>query len=334
MPPAKAPTQPFVGIDLGGTNVQLGVVSPDLRLIGSAKRKTKAEEGLEGVLGRIISGVEECAKAAGVAMSDLGGVGIGAPGAVDAVRGIVIEAVNLRWDDVPLAEILTKRLKMPVYLDNDVNVAVYGENKLGSGKNAKHCLGIWAGTGIGGGLILNGQMYYGGYLTAGEIGHTILFPNMPRGERSLEQNCSRTTIVDRLVRLIKANQKSKLVEEVGGDLSNIKSKALGRCYEAGDKLVCEVIDSAADLLGIAAANAVTLLSLERVIIGGGLTEAVGKPFVDRIARSFREHVFPEELRKVEIVASHLEDNAGVFGAALIAMERSMEIKPAEKQEKK
>lgn len=319
------PPKPFVGIDLGGTNIQFGVVSADLKLIGEAKRKTKAEEKLDGVLSRIEAGIEEACGEAGIETGDLGGIGIGAPGAVDPVKGIVLEAVNLRWDDVPLAEILTKRLKIKTYLDNDVNVAVYGENKLGAGKNAKNLLGVWVGTGIGGGLILNGELYYGQYLTAGEIGHTVLFPNLPRGIRSLEQNCSRTSIVDRLVKLIRANHKSKITGEVGDEFEKIKSRTLARYYREGekeDKLVIEVVDAAADLLGQSIGSVVTLLSLPRVVLGGGLTEALGPVFVERVERVVKEVAFPDACKKVDVVESSLEDNAGVFGAAMIAMERS------------
>lgn len=325
MPAAK----PFVGIDLGGTNIQFGVVSPDLRLIGESKRKTKAEEKLDGVLGRIEAGIIEACGDAGIAPTDLGGIGIGAPGAVDPEEGVVLEAVNLRWDNVPLAEILGKRLKLKTFLDNDVNVAVYGENRLGAGKNAKNLLGVWVGTGIGGGLILNGQLFYGHFLTAGEIGHTILLPNMPRGIRSLEQNCSRTAIVDRLVKLIRANNKSKITGEVGDDLDKIKSRTLARYYREGekeDKLVIEVVDAAADLLGQSIGSIVTLLSLPRVVLGGGLTEALGAPFVERVEKVVRDIAFPDACKKVQVVESELEDAAGVFGAAMIAMERAGVLK--------
>lgn len=320
MPAAK----PYVGIDLGGTNIQFGVVSPELKMIGEAKRKTKPEEKLEGVLGRIVAGIEEACAEAGVAVEDLGGIGLGAPGAVDPTKGVVLEAVNLRWDNVPLADIMTKRTKVRTYLDNDVNVAILGENRLGAGKNSRNLLGVWVGTGIGGGLILNGELYYGHYLTAGEIGHTVLFPNLPRGVRSLEQHCSRTSVVERLARLIRANQKSRIVADVEGDLDRIKSRTIARHYreaEREDALVVEVVDEAADLLGQAIGSVVTLLSLPRVVLGGGLTEALGPAFVERVERVVRETAFPDACKKVAVVQSALEDHAGVYGAALIAMER-------------
>lgn len=324
------PTPKFVvGIDLGGTNMQIGIVTPPMRgdepdeykIIAPAKRKTKSEEGLDAILDRIVSGITEACSTAKIEVSQLGAVGIGAPGAVDPDKGIVVEAVNLRWNDVNVAQLLGRKLKIPVFLDNDVNVALIGEHRLGSARGCKHVLGIWVGTGIGGAIILNGQMHYGHHFSAGEIGHTTLFPGNPIGDRSLEQNCSRTAIANRLALLIRSNHKSKISQEVGLDLDKIKSRTIANAYEANDLLTHEVIEGAADLIGTAAANVVTLLSLERVVIGGGLTEALGKPFVDRIQKTTRRLAFPDPCKKVDVVASKLEDNAGVYGAAIIATER-------------
>lgn len=317
--PAK---KPFVGVDLGGTNMQIGVISPDLKLLAPAKRKTKAEDGLDAVVDRIVEGVAEACILGKVDLAELGGIGIGAPGAVDPEKGVVLEAVNLRWRDTPLAQILGKRLKVPVYLDNDVNVALFGEHRLGSAKGSDYVLGVWVGTGVGGALILDGKLYYGKFLTAGEIGHTILMPTNPLGHRSLEHNCSRTSVVDRIVRLIKSGRRSKLTNEVGDDFEKIKSGALGRAYAADDYLTREVVDECAELLGISIANVVTLLAIDRVVLGGGLTEAIGKPFVEAVEKSARKFAFPDACKKVDVVASKLEDNAGVFGAAMIAMERA------------
>ncbi len=321
MPPSKPVKGPYVGVDLGGTNMQIGVVTSDRELSGESKRKTKAEEGLDGVMTRLISGIEEACAAAKVNIRDLCGVGIGAPGAVDPGQGMVLEAVNLRWTDVPLVEILTKRLGVPVFLDNDVNVAVYGEYRMGAGVGAKQMLGVWVGTGIGGGLILNDALYYGHFLTAGEIGHTISLPGNPPGSRSLEHNCSRTAVVDRLVRLIKSNRKSILTKLCDGDYDAIKSKTVAEAYKKKDELTVEVVDDAAQLLGVAIANCVTLLSLERVVLGGGLTEALGDPWIDVVKKNVRKIAFPERCKKVDVVGSKLLDHAGVYGAAMIAMDR-------------
>ncbi len=313
--------RPYIGIDLGGTNIQIGVVDSSNKVIGESRKKTLADEGFEAVMGRLTNGVEKACADAGIAVSECAGLGIGAPSPVDPEKGLVIHAVNLRWNDVPLADILKKRIGLPVAVGNDVDVAVFGEWKCGAGKGVDDLLGIWLGTGVGGGLIINGKLHTGHFHSGGEIGHITLIPNAAFGSRTLEQNCSRTSVARRLEFLIKANNPSIITELTGGDLSEIKSKIIAKAYEAGDKLTHAVVDDVAHLVGIAAASAVTLLSLPRVVIGGGLTEALGEPFVARIRHSCRAAAFPPKAKAVDVVASKLEDNAGVVGAALLARER-------------
>lgn len=320
-------TDPFIGIDLGGTNMQVGVVAPDGQVIASVKRKTRADEGPKAVIQRIAEAVRGVCADAGTDPMALGGVGIGAPGVIGS-SGVVIEAVNLRWNNMPLADSLGEVLGLPVYVDNDVNVALYGEFANGAAKDCTHVLGVWVGTGIGGALILDGQLYYGKHNTAGEIGHTILIPNHPPGSRSLEHNCSRTAIVDRLVRLIRSNHKSLITDLAEGDLDNVRSKTIAEAYKSRDPLTMEVVDSAADLLGIAVANVVTLLSLDRVVLGGGLTESLGQALVKRVKDSARRFVYPELLRNVKIVGSELEELAGVVGAAMLARQHVAASKEA------
>jgi len=311
-----------VGVDLGGTNVQIGVVDPAGTILGRSKRKTNADDGQDTVLDRIAEGIEEACAQAKAPISDLAAIGIGAPGAVDPRAGVVLEAVNLRWERVALADELSKRLGPDVFVDNDVNAAVFGEARLGAGRGATDMIGAWVGTGVGGGLILNGRIFYGHFFTAGEIGHIIAHAGNAPSTRSVEHNCSRTTIVNRLVYLVKANRKSVLPELVNGKLDKIKSKTIAEAYSQGDELTREVVHDAADRLGVALAGVVTLLSLELVVLGGGLTEALGKPYVERVARSIRREVFPAKVAEhVRVQASELEDDAGVIGAGLIALHR-------------
>ncbi|MBX3359663.1 MAG: ROK family protein [Phycisphaeraceae bacterium] len=313
--------RPIVGVDLGGTNMQIGVVDASDSIIGASRKRTQADQGMHKVLDRLINGIEEACEQAGVEIGDLAGVGIGAPSPVDPESGVVLNAVNLGWKDVPLADILKDRLKTTIVVDNDVNVAVYGEWKLGAGKGASDMLGVWIGTGVGGGLVLNNRLYSGGFLTAGEIGHTTLFPGAPFGARNLENFCSRTNIAKRLEMLIRSNNASALSELTDGKLDKIKSKLIARAYAEGDDLTRLVVEDAADLIGLAAANAVTLLSLPRVILGGGFTEALGEPFVKKVRHATRQYAFPDRCKQVDVVASTLEDNAGLLGAALLARER-------------
>lgn len=319
---------PVIGIDLGGTNMQVGVVrrdateqsSPDGLILGRTKLKTKAEDGRDAVIERIVRAIEEACEDAGVKTSDLSAVGIGAPGAVDPRTGVVLEAVNLRWNDVPLAKLLTDQIGCPTVVDNDVNVAVYGEDRLGAGNGSDFLLGVWVGTGVGGGLILDGKLYYGSAGTAGEVGHVHAMPMNPPGVRSLEHNCSRTALVNRLVFLMKANRPSMIHELTEGKYEKIKSRILGEAYHAGDELTVEVIDESARLLGSCIGGFVTALSLDRIVLGGGVTEALGEPYVSKVRDRVRAVAFPDRLKNVDVVATKLEDDAGLLGAALLAIE--------------
>ncbi|MCW5776510.1 MAG: ROK family protein, partial [Phycisphaeraceae bacterium] len=173
----------------------------------------------------------------------------------------------------------------------------------------------------GGGGALGGRLHYGHFLTAGEIGHMHVLPTNPPGQRSLEHNCSRSAVVDRIVRLVRSNRKSMVVDLVGGDFDKIRSKTIAEAYAAGDALVREVVDDSADLLGAHVGGIVTLLALPRVVLGGGLTEAVGPPYVARVREAVRRVAFPDKCKAVEVMASELLDDAGIVGAALLAAER-------------
>ncbi|MDX2114024.1 MAG: ROK family protein [Planctomycetota bacterium] len=316
------PEKPFVvGVDLGGTNMQIGVVDAQGAIRGRYKLKTKADKGGDAIVERMAEGIHDACSQAGVKPHDLAGVGVGAPGAIDMATGVVLEAPNLRWNHFPLADKLSREVAgRPVLIDNDVNVAVYGENKLGAARGARDLVGIWIGTGIGGGLVLNGSLYYGSLGTAGEIGQTVLLPGAPLGFRTLEQVCSRKHVVGRLMKLIEANNPSLLTSIVDrGD--DVGASAVAEAYRRGDELVTSVMDEVAQFLGVAAANAVTLLSLRMVVLGGGIAEAFGQPLADRVAEAMKPLVFPRQLRDCKVVCTQLADDAGLLGAAMLAQER-------------
>ena len=317
-----------VGIDLGGTNMQIGVVDARHRLIGRSGKKTKAREGAEAVIERIVRGVHEACEDAGVQIADLDGVGIAAPGAIDIPRGIVLEAPNLRWYDYPLRDVLRKKFKRPVVVDNDVNGAVWGEFCLGAARPHDHhpaselcsgdVLGVWVGTGVGGGLVINGQLFHGEFFTAGEVGQTVLFPDGKKGRRTMEDFCSRTGMARTIALRLKDHPKSILHKITEGTGKITGSKQLAKAYRAGDRLTREVVHEAAHLLGIAIANFITVLSVDTVVLGGGVTEALGKPYLHRIQKSFRKDVFPKRCADARLLMTELKDDAGIFGAALLA----------------
>ncbi|MCC6284870.1 MAG: ROK family protein [Phycisphaerales bacterium] len=315
----------YAGIDLGGTNMQIGIVRLDdagvASVIGREKRKTKGEQGVEGVLERVDKGVRTACEAAGVNLADLRGVGLGAPGVIDPAKGECVVAVNLKWYNQPIGPMLEARLGRPVTLDNDVNVAVVGEWRQGAARGSDFVLGAWVGTGVGGGLILGGRLYYGHWLSAGEIGHMLALPTAAPGSRSLEHNCSRTAIVDRIVRLIRAGRASMLADALEDGAEKIKSSRLAEAYRQEDELTREVVDHAAELLGIHLGSINSMLALERIVLGGGVTEAIGAPFVELVAQWVRRVSFPDLARGVQVVASELNADAGVMGAAMLAAER-------------
>lgn len=309
---------PVLGIDLGGTNMQVGVVDEKWAVIGSSKRKTKSEIGLDGVVERLVEAGRRACEDAKISPSEIVAIGIGVPGAIDIPRGIVIDAPNLQWFNAPIRDILTKAFGHPVSVDNDVNVAVWGETRHGVAKGRKNSVGVWVGTGIGGGLVLDGKLWYGPTFTAGELGQTIIFPDGGPAKTTLEQHGSRTGIVHNLDLLLRKHPESKLIELRDENDGRIGSSQIAQAFSEGDPAAVEVVDHAARFIGIAAANVVTLLSIDTVILGGGVTEALGEPFLARIRTAFDAVVFPQRLRSCEILMTALKDYAGVIGAASIA----------------
>ncbi len=308
------------GIDLGGTKVTFGVLNAEGKILAMDKRKTKAITGMEGVLDRVVDGLERTCKEAGSTLRDLDAVGIGAPSPVDFDEGVAIHAVNLGWKNVPLRKLLEDRLDLPVLVDNDVNVAAWGEFTAGAARGWSDALGVWVGTGIGGGIILGGKLWRGAFHTAGELGHMVLQPRGGLGRRTVEEHCSRLAMIRAMETLISSHPQSRMraVLPRTPEDGPIGSSTIAEAYRAGDELVLRVVDDAADLLGLAIANAVTLLSVRGVVLGGGVTDALGKPFVDRVRESFEWHVFPTTLRKCRVVAAELGDAAGIVGAAALA----------------
>ncbi len=308
---------PTLGIDLGGTNIQCGVVI-DGKVASRDGTKTKAAEGSDAVIKRLVKLCDEVLEKASLNRKDIGALGIGAPGSINIKKGEVIKAVNLGWADFPLRDILSKEMGMPVVVDNDVNVGAWGEHQAGAGKGFDDLFAIFVGTGIGGGLVLNNQIYHGTHHTAGEIGHTLLRADAGLGRRSVEDLASRTNIVNLLRQLIEGGRPSIIPELVDGDFSRIRSKVLSQALKKEDPLTMEVAKRAATYVGMAIANTVTLLSLPCVVVGGGATEAMGKLWMGWIREAFDAYVFPTELQSCKIVASTLQDDAGLLGAGLLA----------------
>ncbi len=298
--------------------MQLGVVDANNAIVSRLAQRTESSRGSDQVIAKIIDGIKSVCEAENLSISDLKAVGIAAAGAIDIPRGIILQAPNLQWTDIPLRDRLSEELKLPVVLDNDVNGAVWGEFCAGAGRGSSSLLGVWVGTGVGGGLVFNQQLYHGPLFTAGEIGHTVIFPDEDDHLQILEQWSSRTGM-RRNVQEQWADYPDSLLKKITNDQpENIGTDELVSAYQQNDPLACKVINQAADLLGTAIANCITLLALDRVVIGGGMTEVLGEPFMQRIRASFAQSVFPARARSCQLLPTELAADAGLLGAAFLA----------------
>ncbi|MDE0298764.1 MAG: ROK family protein [Candidatus Poribacteria bacterium] len=314
-----------VGVDLGGTKILAAIIGSNGKIVSRFKAMTRADKSAEEVIGRIADCVSESIKKANLDRTQVRAIGIGAPGVIDSNTGVVIYAPNLRWTDVALKAALENQSEIPVTVDNDVNLGTLGEQALGAGRGVDNLVGIFVGTGIGGGIILNGKLFYGANRTAGEIGHVILKPDGPKcscGNRGcLEALASRTAISRHVQKAItKQGKKSILPELNGGSLDLVRSRALAKAVERGDKVTLKAIQRAQYYLGVGVATVTGIVNPQVVVLGGGLIEAMGKDFVAGVYNVAAELALPNAMNGVDVLSAELGDDAGVIGAAVLACE--------------
>jgi glucokinase len=322
MPEANSKAEYFVGVDLGGTKILSGVFTTSLKFAGRSKMSTKAERGPEAVIERIAHCVQDAVDECDLELKQVKGIGIGAPGSVDPANGKVMFAGNLGWKDVSLKKELEKQLDLPVFLENDCNICALGVHEVELEGKPRNMIGIFLGTGIGGGLILDGELYSGFNHTAGEVGHMMLEINGPKctcGNRGCwEALASRSALIRQVQDAIKNGQKTALTDMLGNDLRELRSGDLRKAIKQGDKFVEHIVDEAARYTGIAVANLINILSPEVVVIGGGLMDALENEMLGVVVETAREHAFPGSDKGVKILASKLGDDAGITGAAVLA----------------
>jgi glucokinase len=312
------------GIDLGGTKIQAVVVDDDHQVLGEARGPTPTAGGPPDVADAIAATMREAAATAGVEVDALDGVGVGSPGQIDARGGTVSTASNLPdWDgSYALAPELKRRLGRPVKLENDVQVATDAEFALGAGRDYESILGVFWGTGVGGGLVLRGKPWLGRG-GAGEIGHMVVRDGgakCPCGRRGcMEAYAGRKALEERARHRVKQGHKTDLFEimkERGRD--RLTSGIWSRALEHGDHMAHKLIDEAVEAIGTATASACNLLDPEAVIIGGGLGVRLGEPYRDKIVDAMAPHLFVADL-PVHVAA--LGDLGGAVGASLLIKPR-------------
>lgn len=315
-----------IGVDMGGTKILSAVIDTEGNILGTAKVQTKAGKGASEVIDRIAHAIQKAIAKSGVGADSIQAIGIGAPGPLDPATGVVIFAPNLGWRDVPLKAELEARTGFPTFVDNDVNVGTLGEHVFGAGRGFQNVVGIFVGTGIGGGIILKGELFHGASKTAGEIGHIIVKAGGPRcgcGTRGcLEAIASRTAMARQFRKaILKKGEKSVLSELTGGDLHAIRSGVLAKAVRQKDGLTLKVIKKTTKYLGIGIGSIVNFLNPEMIVLGGGVVEALDDTFLEAICVAAEKYALPNTLSGVKIVRAELGDNAGILGAAALARQR-------------
>jgi glucokinase len=314
-----------IGVDLGGTNIVVGVLpidGGDGNVLALKSEPTDAERGAKYVVDKIVLLIEEARAEVvaeyGGARTDFAGIGIGAPGPLNRKTGTVIQSPNLGWRNFPLRDLISNAVNLPAVLDNDANCATYGEWWLGAGRNVDTLIGLTLGTGIGGGIVLHGEIFHGVSDAAGEIGHMTIEANgrkCPCGNYGcLEAYASGPAIARRAIEGLESGAESLLTDLVAGKLENITAATVYEAVVHGDPYANDVMRETAKFLGAGVANVINIFNPDMIVISGGVTKAGDHLFVP-LRSEVRRRAFKSALDACQITAAQLPGTAGVIGAA-------------------
>lgn len=313
----------ILGIDLGGTKIGTGIVNIHGKVLTSDYQPTEAIQGQDAVIQRMIDGVYRVLDQAQVNIQDIDSIGIGSPGPLDIPKGLLTEPPNLpTWHNVPLRQILEDRLGRPTFLENDANAAAIGEYLYGAGQGTRHMVYVTVSTGIGGGLILNGQIYHGVSGGAGEIGHMTVMPLGPHcgcGNRGcLEALASGTAIAREGQELVNRGVPTLIAEIVKDAPYSVSAINVVQAMQRGDAYANEIISQAMHYLGIGMANLVNLFNPEMIVIGGGLSN-LRNDLLDPVRRAIKLRAYPSSAVQVTVKLARLGAEVGIVGAAGAAL---------------
>ena len=321
-------THKYVGFDLGGTNLRAGIVNIENGQVSHLlTMPTLAREGHDAVMIRMAELIERVINASGYAKHQIGGIGIGVPGVLDLERGLVLFLPNLpgTWPEVPLRKKIKTYTGLETEIINDVRAITFGEWKFGAGRGVKTMACFAIGTGIGGGLVINGQLHLGIGGTGGELGHQTIDFNGPRcgcgNYGCLEAFASGPAIAAMGMKAVSQGLTTTIGQLVDYDLNAITPGVIADAAAQGDSIAQAILEEAGGYIGIAAANVCVSIGPRKIVIGGGVSR-IGDPLIDPIRRTIRERVTVMPVDQVEIVQAQLGDDAGVIGAALWAADRT------------
>jgi glucokinase len=327
---SKLKTLNYLGIDLGGSKIAAAVVDvASGALAGRIVVPTEAHEGPDAVVARMAELALEVCRAAGLRPEQLGGLGVGVPGVFDLATGrtLFLPTLPTTWSNVPVGEALRRALGLPVWLINDARAFVLAEASYGAGRDARTVVGLTLGTGIGGGIALDGRLHLGLDGTAGEVGHMTIDPHgRPCGcgnHGCLETFASGPAITTLGIGAVVNGRTTRIGELAGHDLNRVTPETVMRAAEAGDEVAREILARAGAALGVGVANLVTILSPDRVILGGSVAR-LGEWLFGPVREAVRQRVRAVPVERVAILPATLGGDAGVIGAAVWASQRRNE----------
>jgi glucokinase len=314
---------PILAVDLGGTKIATALVSTGGQILEQLLTPTLADEGPEAAVGRMIAAIKTTLSESQVSSPAFSTIALASAGIIDVPKGIVTASPSFPgWCDVPIREIVERETGLACFLINDATAAVAAEHRLGAGKGLKNLLYVTVSTGIGGGIIVDGQIYSGSLGCAGEIGHMTIDPDGPPCNCGsfgcLETLASGRAVAREAQKRIARGAKSSILELVEGEPHNITAKAVAEAAKAGDALALEIISQAATYLGIGMANLVNIFNPEMIVIGGGLSK-MGDMLFNPVRRTVADRAFRLPAQSVRIVPSQLGDEVGLLGAAVSLM---------------
>ena len=310
-----------VGIDLGGTNIAVGVVNDKCEIIGEGKRKTNAPRPAEAICDDIAAATFDAIKNAGISIDDVECIGIGAPGSINPKTGVIGFSNNLGFNNVPMVELLENRIGKKIYIDNDANAAALGEMIAGAGKGTENFVAITLGTGVGGGTIINGKMLLGSNFAGGELGHTVIVHNGAQctcGRKGcFEAYASATGLIRLTKEKMELCKDSKMWEIVNGNIDSVNGRTAFDAMRMDDKAGTEVVDAYCDYLACGITNIINVFQPEVLCIGGGVSKE-GDNILNRINKVVVDERFSKNIeRQTVIKTAVLGNDAGIIGAAML-----------------
>lgn len=309
-----------IGVDVGGTNIAVGLVDNSGHILATGSRPTRAERGYEAIAKDIAELSLELIERSNFSINDVEAMGIGVPGVADSEKGIVIRAVNLYWTKVPLAKEIKKYINLPIYMDNDANVAALAEGVFGAGRGSKTSVTVTLGTGVGSGFIVDGKVYNGAHHFAPELGHIVIGNNGVKCNCGkigcLETYASATALIREGKKAVEEDNNSLILKLANGNIDNISAKNVIDAAKQYDEKAVKIFNDYVKYLAIGIVNIINILDPDVIILGGGVANA-GDFLIKPLKKEVAENILFKDLPYADIRKAELGNDAGIIGAAIL-----------------